>query len=380
MIWLKLSLAVILLAFQNSGRFDVKRMDPTCKPCEDFYQFVNGNWIRDNPVPAAYPRWGTFQILQEDNLKILREILDDAARANAPVGTNEQIIGAFYASCMDEGRIESRGAAPIADELARIEKIDNVQSLQAEIAKFHENGMPAVFRFGASHDLKNSSQNMAWAVQAGLSLPNKDYYTKTDDKSKQTRDEFVKHVARMFELLGDKPQQAAKAADTIMRMEMELAQGSMDLVERRNPALQDNRRTVAELQRMTPDFSWTAYLKSRGLSRVAAVNVGQPKFFEGMNRMLKSAPIADWKTLLRWHVLHEAAAQLSSGVVDENFNFFNRTLTGAKELQPRWRRCVVAADTWSVKALGRGVRRKAVSSRSQSAHGCDDRKSHPRLP
>jgi predicted metalloendopeptidase len=340
---------------QNSGRFDVKRMDTTCKPCDDFYQFVNGNWMKDNPVPPAFSRWGTFQILQEENLKIMRDILENAARSSLPAGTassNEQIIGFFYASCMDEPRIESRGAAPISDELGRIDRINNIQNFQAEIARLHETGMPALFLFGSSHDYKDSAQNIAWAVQSGLSLPNKDYYTKTDDKSKQTREGFVKHVARMFELLGDKPDQAAKVADTVMRIEMQLADVSMTPVERRNPAAQDNKRTIAQLRTLTPDFSWTDYLSARGIPRTPEINIAQLKFFEGMNQMLKTIPLADWKTYLRWRVLHAAAPRLSSKFVDENFDFFNRTLTGAKELQPRWRRCVVATDDLVGEALG----------------------------
>jgi predicted metalloendopeptidase len=337
---------------QNSGHFDVKRLDMTCKPCEDFYKFVNGNWIKDNPVPPAYSRWGTFQILQEDNLKVLREIMESAAKSSAAQGTNEQIVGSYYASCMDEPRIESLGASPIREDLARIDRINSMRNLQAEIARLHISGRPILFGFGSSHDFSDSSQNIAWAVQGGLSLPNKDYYTKTDDKSKQTRDGLVKHIARMFELLGDKPDQAAKAADTVLRIESQLADVSMDPVERRNPATQNNKRKIAELRSLTPDFSWTDYLAARGIPNTPLVNVAQLKFFEGMNRMLKSVPLADWKTYLRWSVLHEAAPRLSTKFVNENFDFFAKTLNGAKELQPRWRRCVVAADNVLGEALG----------------------------
>jgi putative endopeptidase len=161
---LPLVLALLLCtttSAQNSGRFDVKRMDTTCKPCDDFYQFVNGGWLKDNPVPAAYSRWGTFQILQEGNLAVLRGILQDAAQSSAARGTNDQVVGSFYASCMDEPRIEALGATPIADELARIDKIQNIQDLEAEVIRLHENGIPAVFRFGSSVDFKDSSQNIA---------------------------------------------------------------------------------------------------------------------------------------------------------------------------------------------------------------------------
>jgi len=337
---------------QNSGRFDVKRMDTTCKPCEDFYQFVNGNWIKDNPVPPAYSRWGTFQILQEENIKVLRQILENASRPNATVSANEQMVGAFYASCMDEARIDSLAASPIREELSRIEKINSVAKLQAEIAELHAIGLPAVFGFGASNDFTDSSQNIAWAIQSGLSLPNKDYYTKTDDKSKQTRDGLVKHMARMFELLGDKPDAAVKASETVMRIEQQLADVSMDPVERRDPTAQNNKRTISQLRTLTPNFSWPDYLAARGIPRTPVVNIAQLKFFEGMDRMLKSVPLADWKTDLRWRVLHQAAPRVSSKFVNEDFEFFGKTLTGAKELQPRWRRCVLAADSLLGEPLG----------------------------
>ena len=352
MISIRAMILLLLFAAQNSGRFDVKRLDTTCKPCDDFNQFVNGNWVKENPVPPAYARWGTFQILQENNLKTMRGILEDAARSDAARGTNEQMIGTFYASCMDEARIESRGSAPISDELDRVSKIVALRALQAEIARLHEMGMPTLFLFGASHDYQNSSQNIAWALQSGLSLPNKDYYTKTDDKSKKLRDDFVKHVARMFELLGDAPDQASQEADVVMKMEMQLADVSMDPVERRDPTKQDNKRTIAQLRTLTPDFSWTDYLAARGIPRTPAVNIAQLRFFEGMNRMLKTAPLSDWKVYLRWRVLHQGAPRLSSKFVNEDFDFFGRTLTGAKELQPRWRRCVTTTDQMLGEALG----------------------------
>jgi putative endopeptidase len=346
------AVVLFVLLAQNSSRFDVKRLDTTCKPCDDFYQFVNGNWLKDNPAPPAFSRWGTFEILQQNNLNQLREILEDAARSDGTRGTNEQIIGTFYASCMDEAKIESRGSAPISDELDRIAKITSLRGLQSEIARLHDFGMPTLFIFGASHDYDNSSQNIAWALQSGLSLPNKDYYTKTDDKSKQLRDDLVKHMARMFALLGDTPDSAAKEADVVMKMEVQLADSSLDPVERRDPVRQNNKRTVAQLRTLTPDFSWTDYFAARGIPRTPVVNVATLKFFEGMSRMLKTVPLADWKMYLRWRVLHQAAPRLSSKFVDEDFNFFGRTLTGAKELQPRWRRCVTTTDQMLGEALG----------------------------
>ncbi|HYR87853.1 MAG TPA: M13 family metallopeptidase [Terriglobia bacterium] len=359
MSWFRVVLALILTAIlsatteaQTSSRFNAKWMDPTCKPCEDFYRFVTGTWLKETPIPPAYSRWGTFQIRTEDNLMLLREILENAAKNDAAPGKNEQMIGSFYASCVDEPRIETLGSRPIAGDLARIDRIDDPKSFEDEIARLHGLGVPAVFYFFANHDLKNSSQNIAWVYQGGLSLPNRDYYAKTDDKSKQLRADFVKHVARMFELLGDAPEKASKGADAILNLESQLAEVSMAPAELRDPAALDNKRSMAQLATLTPEFSWTNYVSERGVRKLSEINVAQPKFFEGVNRLLKSVPLADWKTYLRWQVIRNAAPRLSTKFVNEDFDFYGRTLTGTKELLPRWRRCVAATDRLLGEALG----------------------------
>jgi len=352
---LVLNLTAILSATttaQDSSRFNVKRMDTTCKPCDDFYQFVNGTWFKETQIPPAYSSWGTFQIRTEDNLMVLREILEDAAKSDAAPAKNEQTIGSFYASCVDEPRIEALGSRPIAGDLARIDRINDLKGLQEEIARLHGLGIPAVFYFGASQDLKNSAQTIAQVFQGGLSLPNRDYYTKIDDKSKQTRADFVKHVARMFELLGDAPEKASKGADAILRLESQLAEVSKAPAELRDPAAQDNKRSMAQLRTLTPEFSWTSYVSARGVQQLTEINVAQPKFLEGAYRLLKSEPLADWKTYLRWQLIRNAAPRLSSKFVNENFDFYGRALTGTKELLPRWRRCVAATDRLLGDALG----------------------------
>jgi putative endopeptidase len=352
------------LAAQN--RFTPQWMDPTCKPCDDFYQFVNGNWLKDNPIPNAFAAWGTFNILQQDNRKVLREILEDATRAGANAGEATRLVGTFYGSCTDEARIDSRGITPIADELARIDGIKDARGLQAEIARLHNAGVPAVFQFSSAPDRQNSSRTIPNISQGGLSLPNKDYYTKTDDKSKQTRAEFVKHVARMFELLGHTTQRAAEEADTVLRIQSQLADGAMDPVEVRDLAATSNKRLLTQLQQLTPEFSWKDYASARFVPVFPDLNVAQPKFFQNLNRMLTSVPLADWQTYLRWQLLNSSATALSSKFEEEHFNFFNRTLTGTREMEPRWQRCVVATDAALGEALGQAFIEKRFTPEAKA--------------
>ncbi|MDQ5837254.1 MAG: M13 family metallopeptidase, partial [Acidobacteriota bacterium] len=228
-------LALAALA-QNGGHgFDTSRMDTSASACTDFYQFANGNWMKTTQIPAAFPSWGSFNILAENNRNTLRAILDEAAKnTSAKSGSIEQKIGDFYATCTDEQKREAEGAKPLAPYLARIDKVNDLKGVEAEIAYFHREGIPVLFGFGSEPDFKNSSMNIGTAGQGGLSLPNKDYYTKTDEKSKQLREAFVRHVSAMFQLLGDAPAQADKEAQTVLAIETRLAENSRSPVELRD--------------------------------------------------------------------------------------------------------------------------------------------------
>lgn len=331
---------------------DPSNLDTSCKPCDDFNRFANGGWIQKNPIPPAYPRWGSFNTLSEKNQDVLHGILEDAAKSHAPKGSNEQKIGDFYASCMDESRIEAEGAKPIQPELARIEKIDTVRELPAEVAHLQKIGARPFFGFFARQDFKNSKDVIGSFNQGGLSLPDRDYYLNDDARSKTIRDEYVKHVAKMFELLGDDVQKAHAEAQAVMNIETALAKASLTRIELRVPEASYHKMTVAELQKIAPNFDWNAYLKDMGEGSLVEVNVGQPKFFEAFSEELKSAPLGDIKTYLRWRVLETTASGLSSKFVEEDFNFSGRVLQGTKEQLPRWKRCVRATDAALGEALG----------------------------
>ena len=345
---------------QASKGFDTSRMDTSIQPCQDFYLFANGTWLKQNPVPPAFTRWGSFNILDDRNRNVLRDLLEASARKfNAPKGSPEQLIGDYYASCMDEDLIEAAGVTPIAKDLAEIEKVKDVKGLQQLIGKMHAMGVPGLFGFGSTPDFKNSSQVIGGLRQGGLSLPNKDYYTKDDPKSKETREKFVQHVTNMFKLLGDDDAKAAANAQTVMAIQTRLAKASKAPVELRDPNMNYNKLTVAELQNLTPNFNWTSYFAERKSPALTDVNVGQPEFFREVNKMLTEVQIEDWKTYMRWHLISAAAGLLSSKFADETFDFFGRYLSGAKEQQPRWRRCVAATDGALGDAVGQIYVKKA---------------------
>lgn len=340
-------------AQSTSRGINPANMCNTCNACEDFYLYANGGWLAKNEIPAAFSTWGTTSNLREKNVGVLRQILEAAAKNTAaPKDSLEQKTGDFYASCMDEPRIEAAGAKPIAAELEAIDKMKTVKDLPAMVGRLHELSISSLFGFGAVQDFKNSSIVNAIARQGGLGLPDRDFYFKEDEKSKSIREAYVKHVANMFKLLGDDADKAAAQAQVVLKIETELASNSLDRVARRDLTKQYNKMTVAELAAVTPDFDWNAYLKALKAPKFTDINMSHPAFFKGLNAMLGKVSLDDWKTYLRWHLVRDAADALSSNFVNENFNFYGTTLNGTKELLPRWRRCVVATDQTLGELLG----------------------------
>ncbi|MGC1620281.1 MAG: M13 family metallopeptidase [Candidatus Acidiferrum sp.] len=332
--------------------FDTTNLDKSCKPCDDFYQFAMGGWMKANPIPPAYSTWGSFSELLDKNQQNLRQILEAAEKQQAAPGSNEQKIGDFYASCMDTEAIEAAGTKPIDADLAAIAAMKNAADLQAEAARLQEQGVGVLFRFSANQDAKDSSQVVGAAWQGGLGLPEREYYLKQDEKSKQLRDAYVKHVAKMFELLGDSPEAAAPEAATVLDIETHLAEASMKNTDLRDPEKTYHRMKLADLQAMTPGFNWESYFRAIGHPELKEINVGQPDFFKALDSKLTATPLADWKTYYRWHLLNASASALPEKFVDEEFEFRGRTLTGAKEIQPRWKRCTQATDRALGEALG----------------------------
>lgn len=336
----------------KSWGFSTANLDRTCKPCDDFYQFAMGGWLKANPIPPEYPIWGSFTQLADRNQKNLREILEAAASAKAAPGTNEQKIGDFYASCMDTTAIDAAGRKPIDAQLAEIAAVQTVADLEEETARLHHQGVGVLFRFNSTQDAKDSSEVIGVVSQGGLGLPEREYYLKPGDKSQKLREDYVNHVARMFALLGDSSEVIPAEAEAVLKIETALATASMKNTDLRDPDKTYHKMTLAELKELTPDFSWPSYFKAVGHRELKEINVGQPDFFKALDRQLTATPIADWKAYLRWHLVNSAAPGLAEKFVNEDFDFRGKTITGAKEIQPRWKRCVQSTDRNLGEALG----------------------------
>jgi putative endopeptidase len=333
--------------------FDAANLDRTCKPCDDFYQFAMGGWLKNNPIPPEYSEWGSFITLADKNQQALRGILEAAAaNTSAAPGSNEQKIGDFYASCMATSAIDSQGLKPLQDELSAIDAIHDTGSLIDTGAHLQEFDVNVLFNFGSDQDFKDSSQVIGEANQGGLGLPDRDYYTRDDDQSTKLRQQYIEHVAKMFTLMGDAPDQAAAEAKTVLQIETSLAKASMDKVERRDPVKVYHKMSIADAQALTPHLSWSTYFKAVGGPSLAEINIGQPDFFKALDGMLTSVPLADWKTYYRWHLIQHSASSLTDPFVQEDFAFAGQILTGAKEIRPRWKRCSRAADRDLGEALG----------------------------
>ncbi|HLJ87161.1 MAG TPA: M13 family metallopeptidase [Candidatus Angelobacter sp.] len=331
--------------------FDPAALDRSADPCVDFYQFSCGSWIKNNPIPADQSGWGRFNELAEHNRSVLHDILEDASKATNRT-SNQQKIGDYYASCMDEDAINKKGLEPLKPSFDRINSLKSKSDLPALMAYLHRNGIGGLFDFGSIPDFKNVKQVIAGADQGGLSLPDRDYYLKEDAKSVELRKAYVEHVVNMFKLLGDSPEKATANAGVVMSFETALAKGSMDLVKRREPENIYHKMSTKEWQALTPSFSWQAYLSDLGVKDIASLNVSAPDFFKTLNEELKSASLNDIKTYLRWHLLRSQVQNLPTAFVNESFNFNGKTMRGAKELPARWKRCSSAVDRSVGEALG----------------------------
>src|SRR5205085_3130649 len=355
-------------AVKQSGRgVELSYMDTAAKPCQDFYEYANGHWLANNPIPADRSSWGAGSELYEKNQTVLHEILETAAKGtSAPKGTSARKVADFYRTGMDEAKSESDGAKPLAAEFARIAAVKDAASLQAELAHLHRLNMAPAFSPGSYQDFKDSTRIIAWLYQGGLGLPDRDYYFKDDDKAKELRTAYVAHVEKMFALLGDKPEQAAAEAKTVMDLETRLAKGSMNTVEQRDSEALYHKLSLAELDKLAPGVVWSAYFKQLGFSEPGDINVGQPAFFTEVGAMMSTVPIGDWQTYLRWQLIHNTALYLSSAFVNENFNFYGNTLAGQKELRPRWKRVEGTTDELLGEALGQLYVAKAFTPEAKA--------------
>jgi putative endopeptidase len=352
---------------EQSKPIDPANMDPSVRPCDNFYEYANGNWLKNNPIPPAYSSWGSFSELAERNNDVLHEILEEASRdQTAPEESNRRKIGDFYATGMDSATIESLGWQPIATDLKAIDAITDIAGVQAEVARLHAEGVGGVFGFGSGQDLKNSSEVIGQLRQGGLGMPDRDYYVSKDTRSIKLREEYVNHVAAMFVLVGQDQATAARTAASIMDFETRLAKASRTRVERRDPDKNYNRMHQQQLDTLAPAIAWHKFFVGAGWADPEDVNVGQPEFFKEVNAMMTDVPLTAWKNYLQWQVISDAAPYLSSPFVDENFKFYGTELTGVKELQPRWKRIKNVIDRRMGEALGQLYVAKAFPPKAKA--------------
>ncbi|MDQ3633114.1 MAG: M13 family metallopeptidase [Acidobacteriota bacterium] len=348
-----LILSVSAIAFGQNAAFDINRMDKSVNACTDFFQFANGTWLNNTEIPGDQSSWGSFNILAENNRTILRELVDETVvKTDATKGSDTQLIGDFYFSCMNEAEIEAAGAKPISPYFNDINSIGDKKDLQKQIAKMHDLGIPVLFGFYGGTDLKNSKMVIANAGQGGLSMPGREYYIGGDPKMQEARDKFREYVVNMFQLMGDSEQEARTKMFTVMRIQMRLAYASLARADLRNPDNRYKKISVTEANSITPNFVWDDYMKLRGINGVDEFNIGQPDFFKAVNQMMNDITIGEWKTYLKWMAMDAAAPMLAKRFSDENFNFYSKYLRGTKEQQPRWRICVQSADGNVGEALG----------------------------
>ena len=332
---------------------DLASMDKTADPCVNFYQYACGGWKKNNPIPADQTSWSVYGKLYQDNLQFLKGILEQASVNGGSRTPVTQEIGDFYAACMDETAVEKQGIGPVRgylDAIGNLKSAKEIAPLAAQLQQVY--GRSVLFRAGSTQDPDNSEQVIAEIDQGGLGLPDRDYYTKEDAKSKETRERYVQHVQKMFELMGENPAAAKIDAGTVTRIETALAKASLTRVDRRDPYKLKHKLKLADLDTLAPNFDWKAYYRAAQYPQIDILNVATPEFFKEVNVCLAEEPLDNWKTYLRFHVIDSAAPYLTSPFVDENFEFYRKYLRGAKEQQPRWKRCVSYTDRELGEALG----------------------------
>ena len=340
-------------------------LDTSVKPCQDFYHFANGGWLKSHTLPADKAMIGSFTEVSDRNREILKQILDEtSAKRNWPKGSIQQKVGDFFASGMDEKAIEKRGLAPMKPIFATIDGLKDAKELPAVLAKLHNEGIPGGFGFFVMQDPKDSTRYMGALNQGGLGLPDRDYYFANDARTRTIREQYVAHVAKMFELAGEPAGLAKAHARVVMDLETRMAKAAWTRVALRDPQKTYNKRTLAQLDQEAPGFDWALYFKDRGV-KIQELNVRQPSYAVAFGTFAATTPAIEWRTYLRWHAISDAASLLPKAFADENFAFYGKVLNGTPEQEVRWKRVESMEDRTIGMALGQLYVKKAFPPESK---------------
>ncbi len=356
------NLILLFLAFQFSNlnfdlnatekkSIDISNFNNNIKPTEDFFRYSNGNWLKNNPVPAEYSIWGSFNILQEENNKQLISLVDEISKNPGKKGSERSKIADFYNVAMDSAKADKLGIKPIKPYLNQIDKVKDKKELIKLISKLQKTAFSPLFYFYASQDDKNSSMVISQLAQGGLGMGNRDYYTDNTDRAKLLRQKYEEYIGTMFKLANESnPKEIAKE---IMDFEMKLADISLTIVEQRDPLASYNPKTLNELQLFTPAIDWNDFFNTLGVKNPNKINVTSTKFFGGISNLLENTDLNTLKNYLKWNVINESAPYLSSDFVNANFEFFGKTFSGSKALQPRWKRALNVTSASLGEAIGK---------------------------